>query len=271
MSMKACDRIVQGLWIGGSLSKMEILSIRSFLSNGHEYHLYTYEDLIGLPEGVVVKDANTILPRERIFKYQVDEFGKGGYSGFSNIFRYHLLRLRGGWWADMDVICLKPLDFISDYVIASSYEGQWGDCAINCVMKMPEQSELANYLCDKVDQMDPLKMKYAEAGPFLLQSAIKELDLTKYVVSHEVFCPFSWREIDLIVYRNNLHPLIIKLKVINRTIRGLFNSFYKPGRITKGTFAIHMWNEIWRRRQISKNETYNRHCLYERLAGMYLR
>ena len=37
--------IIQSLWIGGSLSNLEILSIKSFLQNGHTYHLYTYEGL----------------------------------------------------------------------------------------------------------------------------------------------------------------------------------------------------------------------------------
>ena len=39
-----CD-IIQGLWIGETLSTMEYLSIKSFLDNGHEYHLYTYGEV----------------------------------------------------------------------------------------------------------------------------------------------------------------------------------------------------------------------------------
>ena len=50
--------IVQGLWIGTPLSKMEILSIKSFLQNGHPYHLYVYHRVDNVPEGVVLKDAN---------------------------------------------------------------------------------------------------------------------------------------------------------------------------------------------------------------------
>ncbi len=39
--------VFQSLWIGAELSAMEQLSIRSFLANGHEFHLYTYQERQG--------------------------------------------------------------------------------------------------------------------------------------------------------------------------------------------------------------------------------
>src|SRR5207253_1910437 len=54
------NRIIQSLWIGSELSVMERMSIISFLRNGHEYHLYTYNDLPNVPDGTVIKDANGI-------------------------------------------------------------------------------------------------------------------------------------------------------------------------------------------------------------------
>ena len=35
------DFNIQSLWIGDKLSNMEILSMKSFLHNNHNYHLYT--------------------------------------------------------------------------------------------------------------------------------------------------------------------------------------------------------------------------------------
>src|SRR5437016_4032991 len=101
------NRIIQGLWIGSELSVMERMSIISFLRNGHEYHLYTYNDLPNVPDRVVVKDANRILPASAIFKYKE----RPSYAGFANYFRYRLLLEHGGWWADLDVVCLRPFDF----------------------------------------------------------------------------------------------------------------------------------------------------------------
>ena len=109
------NRVVQGLWIGSPLSIMERLSIKSFLDNGHEYHLYTYDELKDVPAGTVIKDGNEILPASAIFKYK----DRPSYSAFSNFFRYKLLLERGGWWVDTDVICLKPFDFPEEHVFAT--------------------------------------------------------------------------------------------------------------------------------------------------------
>jgi len=45
---------------------MEHLSITSFLANGHQFHLYAYDSIAGLPAGVTIMDANQILPQFRV-------------------------------------------------------------------------------------------------------------------------------------------------------------------------------------------------------------
>src|SRR5712692_1793699 len=109
------NRVIQGLWIGSRLSAMEELSIRSFMAHGHEYHLYTYGQVENVPEGTVLRNANEIISFEKLFKYRDYD----SYSGFSNHFRYKLLLQNGGWWADLDLICLRPFDFKAEYVFSS--------------------------------------------------------------------------------------------------------------------------------------------------------
>ena len=56
--------IIQSLW-WGPMTNLERLSAASYIKNGHPYHLYTYATFGGIPnppEGVVVKDAEDILP-----------------------------------------------------------------------------------------------------------------------------------------------------------------------------------------------------------------
>ena len=55
--------IVQGLWIGESLSKLEQLAIKSFIDHGFEYHLYVYSKVENIPKGVIVKNGNDILDK----------------------------------------------------------------------------------------------------------------------------------------------------------------------------------------------------------------
>jgi len=79
--------IIQSLWIGESLSNMEKLCISSFLKNGHPFHLYVYDEVKGVPEGTILKDASKILPPNMIFKYKDHD----SYAAFANLFRYKLL------------------------------------------------------------------------------------------------------------------------------------------------------------------------------------
>ena len=111
------NKVVQGLWIGDELSLLEQLSIKSFLANGHEYHLYVYDDIKNIPKGTIVKDANEIIDSSEIYKntYQSPEYG---YLGFSDYFRVKLIYDKGGYWVDTDLVCLKHFDFEEDYVFS---------------------------------------------------------------------------------------------------------------------------------------------------------
>ena len=104
---------IQSLWIGADLSNVEKLCVQSFLDHGHEFHLYTYGNIGGIPQGAIIKDANEILPQSEIFQNR-----RGGVAAFSDWFRYALLHKRGGFWVDMDVVCVKPFSFDSDIVFA---------------------------------------------------------------------------------------------------------------------------------------------------------
>ncbi len=108
--------VIQALWIGRPLSQLEKLCVRSFLYHGHEFHLYVYDDVQGIPDGATVKDANEILPESAVFRLK-----KTGELGpFSDWFRYALLAKHGGFWADMDMVCLKPFDFPEEIVFGAA-------------------------------------------------------------------------------------------------------------------------------------------------------
>ena len=130
--------VVNGLWIGGSLSFLEELTIRSFINNGHTFHLWVYDDITtSVGEGLTIKDANQIIPNHQVFKYPDDskiDWGKGSYAGFSDLFRYKLLYNIGGWWVDMDVTCLKPFEFGSPYF----FRNHWKYPVVGNVMKTPK-------------------------------------------------------------------------------------------------------------------------------------
>lgn len=231
------NNIVQGLWIGSELSVMEQLSITSFLRNGHEYHLYTYNELKNVPAGTVIKDGREILPASAIFQYH----DRPSYAGFSNYFRYKLLLERGGWWVDSDLVCLRPFEFPEAYVFSSEMNGEEELTNVG-VIKAPPGSEAIKYAWSICQAKDPGKVVWGEVGPRLMSEVVKKHGLDKYQKPYYLFCPISeWRR--LLEPHVAIHPQ---------------------------AYAIHLWNEQWRLANQDKNGRYSRNCIYEQLKSTYL-
>src|SRR5437763_16269280 len=155
------NRIIQGLWIGPKLSIMEQLSIASFLQNGHDYHLYIYNELPNVPKGAVIRDASEILPASAIFQYK----DRPSYAGFSNFFRYKLLLERGGWWADSDVVCLRPFDFPDEYVFGSELTHQGDEVPNVGFVKAPAGSAAMAVACEESLGKDRTNDAWGERVP----------------------------------------------------------------------------------------------------------
>ncbi len=216
---------------------MERLSIVSFLRNGHEYHLYVYEDLPNIPAGAVVKDANEILPASRIFKYK----HRPSYAGFANHFRYLLLLRFGGWWADTDIVCLRPFDFSDEYVFASEVAGN-EILANNGIIKAPAGSEVMDYAARVCEAKDPQQLVWGETGPRLLTEMLTKFDLRKYQKPYSVFCP-------IIHWHKLIEPYVAA--------------------IPSDAYAIHLWNSFWQFEPQDKNADYHPDCIYEQLKRKY--
>ena len=176
------NRVIQSLWVGNRLTTMEKLSIASFVHWGHEYHLYTYGSVEGVPNGVVVRDANEILPANGLFTYQ-GGFGAGSFSGFSNRFRYKLLLERGGWWVDTDVVCLRPFFALPPIVLTTEHESpvSTGFKVASAVIRMPAGSQLMQWAFDECLRFDPATLVWGQTGPQLIHRGVNELGLQEFL------------------------------------------------------------------------------------------
>jgi hypothetical protein len=220
---------------------MERLSIASFLANGHSYHLYVYDDVKHVPAGAILEDAEAIVPASMIFKYKAAD----SYAGFSNYFRYKLLLDRGGWWVDTDVVCLRPFDFEGEYVFVSEVTGSGMEVITSAVIKAPADSQLMRFAWEVCLSKDPQKIQWGETGLRLMQQAVARFQLGRFRKPYTNFCPIThpqWRS----VLEADAGPVL-----------------------TCGAYAVHLWNELWRRAGQDKNGLYPASSLYERLKRRY--
>ncbi len=227
------NRVIQSLWIGPRLSTMEQLCIRSFLRHGHDFHLYAYNDMENIPEGTVIKDGNEILPKSLIGAYT-------HVANFSDVFRYKLLSVQGGWYIDMDAICLHRLDFPTDYVFARTRDG-----VSNYVMKAPANSAIMSWCVEQSLPSSGIGMRWGDVGGRLLTAAIEKFSLREFIQPEQVFCSIPWDTMP--------HAAVGKpaLKL--------------PG----CAHVAHFCHEMWVREGYDRDARYPPESLYERLKERY--
>ncbi|TCD07722.1 hypothetical protein EZ449_14410 [Pedobacter frigidisoli] len=260
MEKPVSNYVIQSLWIGDTLSNVEKLCIKSFLDYGHDFHLYCYDQIANVPKGTKLFDASKILSREAIFQNKKG-WGGGSFSGFADFFRILLLQAKGGWWVDMDIICLKEFDFAEDLIICSSYEGEYGAIANNCVIKAAAGNKFINHCANELSKFEPDNLGFGAAGPFLFQRLVKELDMKEKIVPYYTFNPINWK---------NVGELILSDRSFLAEVKELIRPIFKPStmvgrKILPQSFAVHFWNEVWRNHPYDKNATYPRHSVFEKL------
>jgi len=239
------NQIINGMWIGDSLSNVEKLSINSFLKNGHDYHLYVYDDIKGIPEGVIVKDANTIIDSSKIFRYKKmgkregSEVGNEGFAGFSDWFRYVLLRKEGGWWSDLDSICLKKFDIPRPYVFAT-HKGV-GSFITNGIIKVPKNSLVMSFCANRCEEEGD-NVGWMKTGPILLYKGYINYNLMKFSITEEVFELF----------------------------RSGSNLFKDKELDLEDSYSVHMYNSELSMKGWDKNGVYPENSLFEKLKRKYL-
>lgn len=197
----------------GPISWLERLSAVSFLRQGHRVELYSYEPIAGVPDGVTVIDANTILPHDKLVFYK----GRGTPGVFSDYFRASLQRAEAGIWADLDMYCVRPLANLPDYVLGYERPG-----SVNgAILRLPADSPLLNDMLSIFTEtkrpllephlpifrrlevaakrlagqaVPPEYMQYGATGPFALTHYSKRHGVTP-IQPPEVFYPVPYEKI----------------------------------------------------------------------------
>jgi hypothetical protein len=194
--------VIQTFW-GGPISDMEILCLKSWVGHGHPVHLYTYDDISGLPAGVITIDAGVIVPADEMFLYtgpapvshRPDAFS---YMPFADLFRYRLLRFNGGLWMDLDIILLQPIPdalFEKDFFCSSERTIQAGQLKA----KSPFKANIGVIYCSEPESdlmielvNDRRPTRWPWNGLKKFTKWVERLGLAKGVLQPSVFCDMNW-------------------------------------------------------------------------------
>lgn len=209
-------QVLNTLWVGDELGKLEQLCVLSGLAAGHPYHVYSYtpEMLRGVPKGAELKDAAEVMPRDRLVAYaECNSYALG-----ANFWRYEMLRQGRGYWVDLDVLVLKPFDLDQDYVFGTEKEGTIN----NAVMLAPRNSALVEDLVTlprrigrppwygprrsaqyylrrlKEGRLRVEDYPWGTFGPGMLGYLVGKHHLNSFAAAPEVFYPISWRNVSML-------------------------------------------------------------------------
>jgi hypothetical protein len=170
---------VASLWVGGPLGKIQQICLSSFAYYGHTIYLYVYDMDMDVPDGVIKLDASLIVPESEIFYHH------GQLAGFSDLFRYKMIKDTGVMWVDADTLCLtkdffetQDIVFINENNI--SYAGG--------ILKAPQDHEFIEYLYEKTLSFinDKEDKHWSFIGPHLIDEAVKAMSLQRYAIDSDL-------------------------------------------------------------------------------------
>jgi hypothetical protein len=102
------------LWLGDKLPRISLVALNSWIEQGHNVDLYSDREINNLPDGVTIKDANSVLPLSILDKLK--PLIKTEYSpwqeivSYSDLFRMRLMEKGLGIWLDTDIVLFRPFE-----------------------------------------------------------------------------------------------------------------------------------------------------------------
>ncbi|MGQ0566228.1 MAG: hypothetical protein ACT4OK_14330 [Gemmobacter sp.] len=144
-------REVGTLWIGGPLTWLEQVSLKSFVDDGQRITLFSYHDIPNVPPGVVRRDGREIIATEHFLKYE----RKDSVALFADLFRLHMIRACPGMvWVDTDVYCHRPMTYAGGVVMG--FERPDGAYVNNAVLGLPPDHPMLAAMLDFTRDLHPI-------------------------------------------------------------------------------------------------------------------
>lgn len=233
----------------GKLTKLEKSCIKSFVNNGFEVKLWSYNNL--QVDGAESCDANQVLNRDAVNNFHHDDHSgktekQSSLAAFSDIFRIAAInKTNGGWWFDADCFCLKSS---SEFKVLRAHHNicagiQYGSLITNGVIYMSKDysdiyfNQLLNYTISAKNK------KWGVFGPEFLTSFINQFNLKDGVFSKELFYEIGWEEFDHFV-----DPKLCK----------------EAEERIKDSYVCHIFTTSFNTRNLDKDSYYPEGCLLDK-------
>lgn len=254
--MNNSHRVINSFWHGSELSEIGELCINSFLKNGFEFKLWTYNMNLKVPKGCELMDASKILKKEYLFKHKEES-----WVPFSIWFRFKLLYERGGVWTDMDIICLKHFKITSNTVCGDENDN------INNNFICLSKGHLMALEMDTIWRYPTVRRYYDDDER---RSIKRRLKAHKPNIQRELVpWKFSGNKVINLIKDNwkfnrleteKIYPISYK------DHKKIFDGSLSLDDI-KDSYCIHLWNEIVRRENLDLN---SEKSIYTELKKKYL-
>ncbi|MEM9240688.1 MAG: hypothetical protein AAGB07_12000 [Pseudomonadota bacterium] len=146
---------VGALWIGGSLTWLEQVCLKSFVDQGHPTILYTYGEVKGVPEGVEIRDGRDVIDTDNFMTHA----RTGSVALFSDLFRFHMIAKDPDIiYIDTDVYSVRPIPADEKYVFGyETWSEERGRGQINgAILRMPPDCPTLQGLLAFTEETHPL-------------------------------------------------------------------------------------------------------------------
>lgn len=219
-------------WHGPALSLYETACLMSFLKQGIEVNLHTFNRTLQVPPGVVLRDASALARPEEVLAYT-----QGGHPGsiaaFTDIFRYRVLAVAPGWWFDTDVFCLAHAARYEELQKTSKglLLGLEEPGKVNGAVLHVSDPALARVLEQKAEAVGKV-FEWGAIGPGLVTQFMQDFPDRVTALEQRHFYPVHYLEVERFFRPDDLAGCL---------------------RDCEGAACVHLWNEFLRRWRIPKN------------------
>ena len=223
-------------WAKGEASELEYLCMKSFIDKNYRLLVWSYDDALELPCGATLRDANEVINESKLFLNR-----QGSYAGFSDFFRYKVLNLYGGLYADTDVIAVRSAEELPrhQFLVAEH-------CRQKNAFKLfingnviynpsPSRGNIIDLALAYTRRFPKNDIEWSEIGPALLSAIVSIYPRHDFVIQPPSFAnPIPWWDCPQ------------KLLEVD------------DGSFNEQCFFFHCYNETWRRAGVDKNEAVRR-------------